>query len=125
AWVTCAYTTSLPVLYLAQAVCGCGSGIVYSLSTGNALKWFPDRRGLAAGLTAAAFGTGSAITIWPIRWTIQQYGYETAFLWFGLNQGLVILLAGLVMRFPRTGEIAAPTQVKVLQSSRSYTPREM
>ena len=48
------------VLDAAQVLCGCGAGIVYSVAMGNALKWFPDRRGLAAGLTAAAFGAGSA-----------------------------------------------------------------
>jgi OFA family oxalate/formate antiporter-like MFS transporter len=91
---------------------------------GNALKWFPDRRGLAAGLTAAAFGAGSAATVRPIRHTIQEMGYETALLWFGLGQGLVILLAALVMRFPRQGEAPA-SQASVLQSRRDYTPREM
>ena len=55
-WVINADTSSLAILYAAQVLAGCGSGIVYSISMGNALKWFPDRRGLAAGLTAAAFG---------------------------------------------------------------------
>jgi OFA family oxalate/formate antiporter-like MFS transporter len=125
AWVAIARTDSLVVLYAAQVVCGCGSGIVYGVSVGNALKWFPDRRGLAAGLTAAAFGAGSAATVRPIIWTIESAGYAQAFLWFGLGQGLVIVLAALVMRFPRPAEVPAPTQPKVLQSRRDYAPREM
>jgi OFA family oxalate/formate antiporter-like MFS transporter len=125
AWVIISQTSSLGVVYAAQVLCGCGSGIVYAISMGNALKWFPDRRGLAAGLTAAAFGAGSAITVRPIIGTIQQAGYEAALIWFGLGQGLVIFLAGLVMRFPRHGEVAAPPQPRVLQSDRDYTPREM
>jgi OFA family oxalate/formate antiporter-like MFS transporter len=125
AWVICSRTDSLSVLYLAQVMSGCGSGIVYSLSMGSALKWFPDRRGLAAGLTAAAFGAGSAATVRPIGWTIENAGYEMAFLWFGLAQGLVIILAGLVMRFPRHGEVPAPIQVKVLQARRDSRPLEM
>jgi OFA family oxalate/formate antiporter-like MFS transporter len=92
---------------------------------GNALKWFPDRRGLAAGLTAAAFGAGSAATVIPIRETIRHHGYEAAFLWFGLGQGLVILLAALVMRFPRGDEVPAPAALKIPQSARDRTPREM
>jgi OFA family oxalate/formate antiporter-like MFS transporter len=40
------------LLYLAAAI----GGVIYGASVGNALKWFPDRRGLAAGLTAAGFG---------------------------------------------------------------------
>lgn len=125
AWVVLAHTSSLSVVYAAQVAAGCGSGIVYSISMGGALKWFPDRRGLAAGLTAAAFGMGSAATVRPIRWTILNEGYEAAFLWFGIAQGLVIILAGLAMRFPRSGEVPAPAQPKVLQSGRDYAPLEM
>jgi OFA family oxalate/formate antiporter-like MFS transporter len=125
-WVINAGTSSLAILYAAQALAGCGSGIVYSISMGSALKWFPDRRGLAAGLTAAAFGAGAAATVRPVRWTILHHGFEQAFLWFGLGQGLVIIAAALVMRFPRPGEVPAPkTPSRVLQSSRDYTPGEM
>jgi OFA family oxalate/formate antiporter-like MFS transporter len=125
AWVINSRTESLLVLYAAQIVAGCGSGIVYGISMGNALKWFPHRRGLAAGLTAAAFGAGSAATVLPIRWTIADAGYEAAFLWFGLGQGLIVVLAGLVTRFPRPGEAPAPVQPRVLQSRRDYSPSEM
>jgi OFA family oxalate/formate antiporter-like MFS transporter len=124
-WIINAITSSLPTLYAAQVLAGCGSGIVYSISMGSALKWFPDRRGLAAGLIAAAFGAGAAATVRPVRWTIEHYGYEHAFLWFGIGQGLVIVLAALIMRFPRHGEAPAPVQAKVLQSARDYTPIEM
>src|SRR5947207_4990935 len=108
AWAMNAYADSLMFLYVAAAVGGLGAGAVYGTCVGNALKWFPDRRGLAAGLTAAAFGAGSAATVLPIRATIAEYGYEAAFLWFGLAQGLVIVLAALVMRFPHGEEIADP-----------------
>jgi OFA family oxalate/formate antiporter-like MFS transporter len=124
-WAISAGTSSLPALYAAQALAGCGSGVVYTISMGSALKWFPDRRGLAAGLTAAAFGAGAAATVRPVRWTIRHLGYEQAFLWFGAGQGLVIVLAALVMRFPRPGEAPAPTQSKVLQAGRDYTPGQM
>ena len=58
--------------------------MIYGASVGNALKWFPDRRGLAAGLTAAGFGAGSALTIIPIANMIHSSGYQSTFLWFGL-----------------------------------------
>ncbi len=125
AWVVIANTPSLVVLYAAQVLCGCGSGIVYGLSMGSALKWFPDRRGLAAGLTAAAFGAGSATTVLPIELTIQHHGYQQAFVWFGLGQGLVVMLAGLLMRFPGPGEVPAAAEMKAIQGGRDYTPREM
>jgi OFA family oxalate/formate antiporter-like MFS transporter len=125
AWVINAYTSSLAILYAAQVLSGVGSGIVYSISMGNALKWFPDRRGLAAGLTAAAFGAGSAATVLPIDWTIRHAGYQAAFFWFGVGQGLVVVLAGLVMRFPYSGEVPAPAAGKVVQASHDTTPRDM
>ena len=124
-WVLSAAASSLETLYAAQALAGCGSGIVYSISVGSALKWFPDRRGLAAGLTAAAFGAGAAATVRPVDWTIRSSGYESAFFWFGLAQAIVILLAAAVMRFPRPGEAPPPVQSKVMQSGRDFTPGEM
>jgi len=125
AWVMNATADSLMVLYAAQALSGCGSGIVYGVSMGNALKWFPDRRGLAAGLTAAAFGAGSAATVLPIQWTIAHEGYAAAFLWFGLVQGILVSAAGLLMRFPEMGHAPATSPVRLLETQRDYTPGEV
>src|SRR5947209_8591715 len=91
AWVMNAIADSLVVLYVAAAIGGIGAGAVYGTCVGNALKWFPDRRGLCAGLTAAGFGAGSALTIIPIQMVIAAYGYEAAFLYFGLAQGLIVV----------------------------------
>src|SRR5215472_5274397 len=78
AWVMNSYADSLTMLYVAAAVGGIGAGVIYGACVGNALKWFPDRRGLAAGLTAAGFGAGSALTIIPIASLIKSAGYEVA-----------------------------------------------
>jgi OFA family oxalate/formate antiporter-like MFS transporter len=116
--------SSLTVLYLASALAGVGAGAVYGTCVGNALKWFPDRRGLCAGLTAAGFGAGAAITVVPIRAVISTYGYEAAFLWFGLVQGLVVLALSQFLRAPRAGEVPKAVS-KLRQSLRDYTPAEM
>ena len=100
AWVVNSYADSLLALYAAAVIGGVGVGIVYGGSVGNALKWFPDRRGLAAGLTAAGFGAGSALTVLPIQEMIQAFGYEAAFFWFGLGQGTVVLLVGQMLSAP-------------------------
>src|SRR6516162_848076 len=86
AWALNSVADTLPTLYVAAAIGGIGAGAVYGTCIGNALKWFPDHRGLAAGLTAAGFGAGSALTIIPIQGMIQSSGYEATFLWFGLGQ---------------------------------------
>src|SRR6516225_2018665 len=54
AWALNSVADTLPTLYVAAAIGGIGAGAVYGTCIGNALKWFPDHRGLAAGLTAAA-----------------------------------------------------------------------
>jgi OFA family oxalate/formate antiporter-like MFS transporter len=120
AWVLNAYANSLPLLYLAAAIGGIGAGVVYGGCVGNALKWFPDRRGLAAGLTAAGFGAGSALTIIPIANVIQSSGYQSAFLWFGLAQGIVVLLVGLLLRAPQPSEVPASAAAAVQQTRRDY-----
>ena len=80
AWVINSMADSLFLLYVGAAIGGIGAGVIYGGSVGNALKWFPDRRGLAAGLTAAGFGAGSALTIIPIANMIQSSGYQSTFL---------------------------------------------
>src|SRR6202171_6578078 len=82
AWVLNSYADTLVLLFLAAIIAGIGAGAVYGTCVGNALKWFPDRRGLAAGATAAGFGAGAAITVVPIANMIAATGYEHAFFTF-------------------------------------------
>src|SRR5437764_6926754 len=119
-----AFADSLALLYIAAAIGGIGAGAVYGTSIGNALKWFPDRRGLCAGLTAAGFGAGSALTIIPIQTMIAGPGYEAAFLYFGIGQGLVVVAVSLFLRAPRAGETPV-AQAKVVQTTRDYAWWEM
>jgi OFA family oxalate/formate antiporter-like MFS transporter len=123
AWAMNSAADTLTTLYIAAALGGIGAGGVYGTCIGNALKWFPDRRGLAAGLTAAGFGAGSALTIIPIQGMIQASGYEATFLWFGIGQGLVVIALSLMLRPPRVGE--APPSTRLKQSARDYTPLEV
>ena len=125
-WTINAYAESLVALYWGAAISGLGAGGIYATCVGNAVKWFPDRRGLAVGMTAAGFGAGAALTVIPIRWIIAGYGYNSAFLWFGLGQGLILLFCAFVLRAPDR-PLAAPTAVqqRLNQSRKSYTSAEM
>ncbi|MGA7515893.1 MAG: oxalate/formate MFS antiporter, partial [Pseudolabrys sp.] len=125
AWVINSMADSLFLLYVGAAIGGIGAGVIYGASVGNALKWFPDRRGLAAGLTAAGFGAGSALTVIPIANMIQSSGYQAAFLWFGLGQGIVVMLVGLMLRAPKAGEVSAPAAPAVMQTKRDFGPAEV
>jgi len=123
-WVMNSYASTLTMLYIAAAVGGVGAGAVYGTCVGNALKWFPDRRGLAAGLTAAGFGAGSALTIIPISAFIKSSGYEAAFFYFGIGQGLIVfLIAWFLTRAPEHKK-SAPAAA-VTQTKRDYAPSEV
>jgi len=89
------------------------------------VKWFPDRRGLAVGLTAAGYGAGAALTVIPIRYMIDTSGYQAAFFWFGLLQGGVVFILAWLLRAPDPGELPSTAAPKVQQSTRSYSPGEV
>jgi len=125
-WIINSIAGSLSMLYLGAIISGVGAGAVYATCVGNAVKWFPDRRGLAVGLTAAGFGAGAALTVIPIRLLIEAQGYAATFFWFGVFQGGIIFLVAWLLRAPDPGEVpAAVSSARVLQSTRSFTPREM
>jgi MFS transporter, OFA family, oxalate/formate antiporter len=124
AWALNSVADSLAVLYIAAAIGGIGAGAVYGTCIGSALKWFPDRRGFAAGLTAAGFGAGSALTVVPIAAMIKSSGYEATFLVFGLLQGGVVLLLSFLLASPKPGQLPA-AQARVIQTRREYKPVQM
>jgi OFA family oxalate/formate antiporter-like MFS transporter len=115
----------LRLFYLAALISGLGTGLVFAAVYGNALRWFPDRRGLAAGLTAAGFAGGGALTVVPLASTIQASGYEAAYLWFGLGQGMVVLVTALLLRAPARSEVIATVPVQPSQRRYEYPPQEM
>ena len=124
-WIVNSYAQSLEMLYLGAVLSGIGGGAVYATSVGQAVKWFPDRRGLAVGLTAAGYGAGAAITVVPIREVIASVGYEAAFFWFGLVQGGVVAILAWLMRAPDPGEMAGVAAPKVVQTKHSSSPLQV
>src|SRR3979490_953817 len=124
AWAINSVADSLTVLYIAAAIGGIGAGAVYGTCIGAALKWFPDRRGFAAGMTAAGFGAGSALTVVPIAAMIKSSGYEATFLVFGLLQGGIVLVLSFFLASPKPGQLPA-VQARVVQTRREYTPGQM
>jgi len=124
-WLINAKAGSLEMLYFGAVVSGVGAGGIYATCVGNAVKWFPDRRGLAVGLTAAGFGAGAAVTVIPIQMMIAAIGYSDTFFWFALGQGGIIFVVAWLLRSPLPGEVPAASAVKVLQSKTSSTPGQM
>jgi OFA family oxalate/formate antiporter-like MFS transporter len=125
AWSINSVADSLPMLYFAAALGGIGAGGVYGTCIGNALRWFPGRRGLAAGLTAAGFGAGSALTIVPIANMIKVSGYQHTFLTFGLIQGIVVVVFGFLILVPPASLMMAPSKLAPGASRLQAKPIEM
>jgi OFA family oxalate/formate antiporter-like MFS transporter len=123
AWVLNSNAGSLAVLYAAAAIGGIGTGCVYGTCVGNALKWFPGRRGLAAGITASGFGAGAALTIVPISNMIGSSGYQQAFLFFGLLQGGIVFVASWLLLTPPPQLLTA--KVNLNQTRHGYTPGQV
>ncbi|HLM79986.1 MAG TPA: oxalate/formate MFS antiporter [Terriglobales bacterium] len=130
-WVGSGKAESLTALYLSYAVSGIGAGIVYGTAVGMALKWFPDHRGLAAGLTAAGFGAGSAATVAPIANMIASAGYQAAFIRWGIMQGLTVIVAAFFLKappvgwMPKTWRLKGSPEVKKRQTQVDFTSGEM
>src|SRR5258708_17649254 len=122
AWAINSVAESLALFYLAAVITGLGASPTFGATVGNALKWFPDRRGLAAGLTSAGFGAGAALTVVPLATMIQSRGYEVAYLWFGLGQGVVVMAVALLLRAPKPAEIVGRGPAPVQQGTRNYPP---
>ena len=126
-WVMNSMADSLMMFYIAQVISGIGAGAVYGTCIGNALKWFPDIRGLAAGITAAGFGAGSAATVIPIQNMIKSSGFQATFLNFGIGQGIIVCLLALFMMAPKPGQVPEVARVAaaVKQTRRQFSPTEV
>ncbi len=131
-WVMSGHAETVRSLYFWYAVGGLGAGVVYGGTIGNALKWFPDHRGLCVGLTAGAYGIGTAISVAPIAKMIKEVGYQQTFITFGYVQGIIVLAAALFLAKPPAGwtppnwkEKEQKIKAKVRSSAVEYTPAQM
>src|SRR5437588_962496 len=99
-WTGMGFASSLTQLYVLYGVAGIGAAFVYSGSISTALKWFPDKRGFVSGMITAGFGAGSGLFIWLIADIIKVSSYHKAFLYTGIVQGLLILVAAQFLSNP-------------------------
>src|SRR5579864_586242 len=130
AWVMSAQVKTLgELLFWYGVVGGIGGGIIYGATIATALKWFPDKRGLTAGLVAAGFGAGAALSVAPIENVINHAGWRAAFLQFGILQGVVVILAALFLQAPpesfKVAEIVKKVSRNVRQAAVDSTPGQM
>lgn len=117
-WITSAYAGSLTGLYFTYGLlCGVGTGIVYVGIVGLMVRWFPDRRGLAAGVVAAGYGFGAILTTFPIDTMIKSAGHQSTLVSFGAILGVVGALAALGLREPAEDEVQAANSASARRSA--------
>ncbi|MCX6696864.1 MAG: OFA family MFS transporter [Methanoregula sp.] len=103
-WLLASFATSVPMLYVVYGVIGgIGVGIAYGVPVAVAARWFPDRRGLAVGLTVLGFGFSAFITANLAGYLIGAYGVMNTFRIFGVAFVILTILLALPMKFPKAG----------------------
>jgi len=131
-WIQAGRVLSVRDLVIWYAVGGIGAGVVYGATIGNALKWFPDRRGLCVGFTAGAYGVGTALTVAPIARMIKTSGYAHTFVVWGFIQGILVLAAALLITKPPAGwappgwkQKEAQLKARIRKAAIDMTPAQM
>jgi MFS transporter, OFA family, oxalate/formate antiporter len=106
-WILASSATTLTSLYLTYGLLGgIGTGVIYVGIVGLMVAWFPDRRGLAAGVVAAGYGMGAVLTTFPVTHSIARLGYQETLQHFGLIFGAIACIAALGMKSPPQGWMA-------------------
>lgn len=99
-WALMGQVSSPGLLYFLYAVVGTGCGIVYGTCVSVGQRWFPDKRGFASGIIAAGFGAGALPFLGMIGSQIKASGPSSAFLTWGIIEGIIIAICSLLIKFP-------------------------
>jgi len=125
-FILCSFVSSPHVLYLYYGLGGLGVGVLYGISTACAVKWFPDRRGFAAGLVVFGFGAGTAIFNFFIQASLDSKGLSSTFLWVGACMLILLVPLSLLLSYP--AQEWSPSSKSVDEKSKkviNYKPAEM
>ncbi|MEE9911438.1 MAG: OFA family MFS transporter [Deltaproteobacteria bacterium] len=126
-WLLSSFAPNIWVLTLTYGViAGSGVGLVYGCPVAMGAKWFPDKKGLAVGLTLAGFGGSALITGKLASVLIPSVGLSNTFLYFGIAFGIILVVLSLPFKFPVTGWVPAgwkPAAGAVVADD--FTPGEM
>jgi MFS transporter, OFA family, oxalate/formate antiporter len=126
-WGFMGYSRNLTEFYALYSVAGFGAAFVYCGALSIALKWFPDKRGLATGLVTAGYGSGAAIFNPVFAVLIAARGFQATLLVTGIVQGILIAAGGLLLKDAPAGTvpIAAPVKASVRRHREDFTILEM
>lgn len=111
--IAAGFTQSLGYLYATYGVLGgFGIGFIYGTGISNAVKWFPDKRGLAAGMVAAGFALGAVLNAPIANSLVQNYGVLTTFTILGVSYLVIISVVAQFVSAPPQGYMPAGWKVQ-------------
>ncbi|KFX22391.1 OFA family MFS transporter [Pectobacterium betavasculorum] len=118
-----AVSPSLTLIYLLMGVVvGFADGTAYITTLSNLIKWFPNRKGLIAGISVGAFGTGSLLFKYVNSFLIAEVGVSEAFFYWGIIVMAMILVGSSLLKEPA----AMPVQQAAVQGqTRDFSLAEM
>jgi OFA family oxalate/formate antiporter-like MFS transporter len=127
-FILCALFPHLWAFQLFYGLGGIGCGVLYGVSIATAIKWFEDRRGLAAGLVALGFGGGTAVFNLIIVRMLEALGLNATLLYLGILMLVLLLPLSFVYAYPPASHSRNPSRgpaAVALARSRDYRPRQM
>ncbi|MFC0400686.1 oxalate/formate MFS antiporter [Paraburkholderia rhizosphaerae] len=125
-WMFASHASSTTMLYLTYGgLGGLGTGIVYVGVVGLMVRWFPDRRGMAAGAVAAGYGMGAIVTTFPISASLAAHGIESTLWLYGMIFAIVGFIASQGLRVPPAATTTVTGVRTSLPVAREFRPSEM
>jgi OFA family oxalate/formate antiporter-like MFS transporter len=128
-WAGMGSATSLTQLYVLYSIAGFGTAFCYGCAMSVALKWFPDKRGLASGICAAGYGAGATIFNPICAYIIHRFDYRATFLYTGIAAGVIMIIAAQFLQNPNRAEVLAlpkpPVKAKVRRHTEDFNSIEM
>lgn len=98
------FATNISMLIFSYGVLvGTGVGITYGVPMVIAARWFPDKKGLAVGLTIIGFGLSPVVTAPLAKRLIDGYGVQPTLLILGIAFTIIILSISTMLKLPPSG----------------------
>src|SRR5882757_3538787 len=110
------------VIFIGGVLCGIG-WVMNSYAT-SLTEYYAAQ--IIAGIGAAGFGAGSALTVAPIQAMIASSGFQATFFNFGIGQGVIVCILAFFMNVPKPGQVPDTIRnTKVIQNTRQFSPGEI
>ena len=114
-------------LCLCFLIGGIGAGALTAIAMASGVKWFPDRMGLATGLTSFGYGSGTALFNWMIQDFLGAFGVRLTFIYVGLIMLALLVPAALLFKYPPAGwnPASSPVSSRPSRALVDYSAGEM